>query len=282
MSDVPEIVLQKLAAGELETVNLMEWLATDMCELARMVAQEFPHKSPLRSGLVAAAISMSGKGVTGRLRAAGQAIARCAELGSPQFRTFAEHKSDVVRQWACYAVNDSSLSLPVRDRLEATLSFAADHNMSVREAAWMAFRPHLAAEFESVLPLLTDLATHSNDNIRRFAVEVTRPRSVWGAHLAVLKRDPAKCAALLEGVKADPSKYVKLAVGNWLNDASKTRPDWVISICRRWAADENRHTAFIVRRGLRTITKQPRQGRSAQLQLVANDEGIIDGMERAS
>jgi 3-methyladenine DNA glycosylase AlkC len=253
ISDVPAAVLERLAMGEIETVNLMEWLAADMPALARCVAYSLPGLSALQSDLLEAAEAMKGVGVTERLRAAGAAIARNARSGSAEFRAFAEHKSDLVRQWACYAVNDSLLGLTVSERLDATLPFAADRNMSVRETAWMAFRPHLAGDFETVLPLLTDLAAHPGENIRRFAVEVTRPRSVWGAHLARLKRDPGTARELLEQVRADSSKYVKLAVGNWLNDASKSRPDWVIATCERWAVGGNPHTRFIVRRGLRTL-----------------------------
>ena len=248
--------------------------------LARTVADDFIRSPALRSELFAAADYMTGRGVTDRLRAAGGAIVRGTAFGSPEFTSLAEHKSDLVRQWACYAVNDSSLSLSVSQRLKATIPFAADRNMSVRETAWMAFRPHLAAEFETVLPMLTELAGHRDENIRRFAVEVTRPRSVWGTHLLILKRDPARAADLLDQVKADPARYVRLAVGNWLNDASKTRPDWVLTICEQWAADDDRHTAFIVRRGLRSISKN-RTGKSAsQLPLVPTD-AALELMEKA-
>lgn len=281
MADVPAAVLQQLAAGEIETVNLMEWLAADMPALAKTLAGQSSRSCQLRSELLAAADRMVGKGVTDRLRAAGEAVARGAPPGSPQFSDMANHKSDLVRQWACYAVNDSSLSLSAAERLNATMPFATDRNMSVRETAWMAFRPHLAAEFDAVLPLLTSLANHADENIRRFAVEVTRPRSVWGAHLPILKRDPARAADLLESVKSDEAKYVKLAVGNWLNDASKTRADWVIATCDRWSADENGHTAFVVRRGLRTISKQVAQIDSEQLPFVANDSNV-ELMEKAS
>ena len=76
------------------------------------------------------------------------------------------------------------------------LTYAADTNMSVREAAWMAFRPHLQTSFSSCLALLEAIAGHIDANCRRFAVEVTRPRSVWGSHLKQLKLDPNLAAGL--------------------------------------------------------------------------------------
>jgi 3-methyladenine DNA glycosylase AlkC len=279
MADVPQSVLAELAAGRIETVNLMEWLAADMAALARNLAAEV--KEPVASRLLHAAEEMAGAGVTSRLRSAGRALAETA-WAKPVFAHFAGHKSDLVRQWACYAANDSSLRLAIDQRLRATLPFAADRNMSVRETAWMAFRPHLAEQFDSALSLLENLAGDADENIRRFAVEVTRPRSVWGAHLPVLKRDPARAALLLDCVKTDTSRYVKLAVGNWLNDASKTRSDWVAEVCREWEALDSLHTRFMTKRGLRTLARQDCKGGSPRLPFHVNEPSPYAPMENVS
>ncbi|HEY0013692.1 MAG TPA: DNA alkylation repair protein [Allosphingosinicella sp.] len=253
-SEVPTAVLAALEAGEVESVNLMEWLAADMGRLAAHVARALP-PGQLGSSLARAAREMSSATITQRLRIAGRAIAAACSARGSEFDALRTHKSDLVRQWACYAVNDSCLSLSLDQRLEETLQFAADRNMSVRETAWMAFRPHLVDQFDAVLPRLERLAAHENDNIRRFAVEGTRPRSVWGAHLPILKRQPERGRKLLEQVKSDQSRYVKLAAGNWLNDASRTRADWVIDLCREWSRSDDAHTRFIINRGLRTIVR---------------------------
>ena len=254
MSEVPPEVLVQLANGSHETVNLMEWLAADMGRLARSVARDI-QGAELRDALIDVADRMQGAGVISRLKLAGAAIARSTRLPDEDYHRLAHHRSDLVRQWACYAVNDGSLAMPLAARLTATLPFAADANMSVREAAWMAFRPHLAAELDSGLKLLLSASTSEDANVRRFSVEVTRPRSVWGAHIERLKREPGLASALLENVRTDPSRYVQLAVGNWLNDASKTRADWVEALCAQWSDGRNRHTDFMVRRGLRSIRR---------------------------
>ena len=58
-------------------------------------------------------------------------------------------------------------------------------------------------------------------------------------------------------MRSDPSRYVQNAVANWLNDASKSRPDWVQVITARWTEESpTRETAYIVNRGLRTLRKQ--------------------------
>ena len=63
--------------------------------------------------------------------------------------------------------------------------------------------------------------------------------------------------ALLEPVRSDPARYVQNAVANWLNDASKSLPEWVRGVCERWTAESpTRETAWIVNRGVRTLRKR--------------------------
>jgi 3-methyladenine DNA glycosylase AlkC len=254
-------VLRLLAEGQTETVNLMEWLAADMPSLARNVAGQVT--SPrLQTALVAASEGMTDRGVTARLSIAGKAIAASVDAFEDRhFAALANHPSDIVRQWACYAVNDDYREVSLERRLADTMPFAADRNMSVREAAWMAFRPYVAPSLGKVLLLLVPVATSRDENLRRFAVEVTRPRSVWGAHIEQLKRHPGLGRELLDAVRADPARYVQLATGNWLNDASKSRPDWVLALAAEWRKSGDANTDKIVRRALRTISKH--QGQAA-------------------
>jgi 3-methyladenine DNA glycosylase AlkC len=255
MRDVPPNILALLSEGRIETVNLMEWLAADMAALARSVAERSSDR--LRNALIAAAEEMPERGVTERLMLAGRAIAETIKsFKSREFESLATHPCDLVRQWACYALNDGGLHSSLEVRLRGTLRFAADRNMTVREAAWMAFRPHLYFNLDEGLAILEPVSRSGDENLRRFAIEVTRPRSVWGAHIEQLKRSPNKAFQLLDNVCQDRAKYVQLAVGNWLNDASKTRPDWVVEVCARWTALGDNNTAAIVRRGLRTLVRQ--------------------------
>jgi 3-methyladenine DNA glycosylase AlkC len=253
MSEVPSAVREALSVGAVESVNLMEWLAADMSALAQVVSSEV-RSAAVRVRIADAANKVAGESITRRLATFGRAIASAIPgLVGDDFELLASHRSDLVRQWACYAVNDSASTFLLGERLRLTLRFAADTNMSVRETAWMAFRPHLAADLQHGLRLLFEVACCENANQRRFAVEVTRPRSVWGAHLVALKRQPELAEDLLECVRTDSSRYVQLAVGNWLNDASKSRPDWVTRMCSIWSQNNDRRTDFIVRRGLRTL-----------------------------
>jgi 3-methyladenine DNA glycosylase AlkC len=69
-----------------------------------------------------------------------------------------------------------------------------------------------------------------------------------------LKTNPQPGLVVLEPLKNDESKYVRDSVANWLNDASKTRPDWVESLCARWLVESpGAETAYIAKRALRSI-----------------------------
>lgn len=266
MEDVTPEILQLLADGTTQSVNLMEWLAADMSSLLNVVARDVTH-DPLRAELQTASAQIVGKGITQRLNIIGDAIARVVfDLNHADFVRLADHKSDLVRQWACYAVNSKLRNVALGVRLAETRIFAADTNMSVRETAWMAFRPHLIEDLHRGLNSLGVLARDSDPNIRRFAVEVSRPRSVWGMHIPWLKRDPSLASEILESTRSDKARYVQLAVGNWLNDASKTRPDWVRALCVRWGIPDDVNTNYIIRRGLRTLTRHEK-GRDGQLSL---------------
>ena len=57
-------------------------------------------------------------------------------------------------------------------------------------------------------------------------------------------------------MRADEQRYVQLSVANWLNDASKSRPDWVRAVCDRWLAESPvPATAWIVNHATRTLRK---------------------------
>jgi 3-methyladenine DNA glycosylase AlkC len=190
-----------------------------------------------------------------RLAGMGMAIDACLSGGGGQmtFERLATHVSDTVRSWACFAAQ-AKPKQKLANRLSAVRRFAADPHFGVRECAWMSVRPHFAEQLPHAINLLQPWATDPDPNIRRFAIESTRPRGVWCAHLIALKADPQQAASLLEPVRSDPSRYVQSSVANWLNDASKSHPAWVQKLCRRWEMESpSKETAWIVKRALRSI-----------------------------
>jgi len=228
-------------------------MATDMSALARTVAARTSNRC-LAASLRRAADEAQGRGILDRLAVLGRAVSSAVtNFDCSAFLEISGHRSDVVRQWGAYAVSDSARNMTLKERLALTRRFAADQHMSVRECAWMAFRPHLSSQLVQGLKLLEAVSGSNNPSERRFAVEVSRPRSVWGRHIQELRERPEMGMALLTNVYKDDSRYVRLAAGNWLNDASKTRPDWVVEVCSVWSGSGDKRTKAIIRRGLRTL-----------------------------
>jgi 3-methyladenine DNA glycosylase AlkC len=206
-----------------------------------------------------AADSLRGEGVT--RQDAGIAASLAGALRGHRRRTtllrsLTTHVSDSVRTWAnVVAVAEPGLNLA--ERLAASRTFAADSHFGVREGAWLTFRPFLAADLEHGLELLQAWVEDDDANVRRFAVEGTRPRGVWCTHLGELKESPELGLPLLEPVRSDASRYVRLSVANWLNDASKSRPEWVREVCADWTrSSPTNETAWIVNHATRSLRKK--------------------------
>lgn len=251
---IPPAVLDALNAGRVPTANLNEFLALDLPLLARNVATHI--------GLDAQAERLAD---TLTMLPAFRPVRRHEHVARALFdltapRTdrddvahrLATHPSDVARSWAAQWLLFSDLSLPAK--LGSVRRFAADPHFGVREIAWMAVRDEVAGAVDEAVGLLAPWVRESDPNLRRFASELTRPRGVWCAQIDALKTEPWRGLPLLEPLRSDPSRYVQNSVANWLNDAAKTRPDWVDGVCERWARESRSpETAYIVRRARRSL-----------------------------
>lgn len=100
---------------------------------------------------------------------------------------------------------------------------------------------------------------HSEDlHLRRLASEGVRPRLPWAEQLDWIAENPQKILPIIEALKADESLYVRKSVANLLNDLSKSKPQWVVDLCRSWQQETSihPHTQWIIKRALRTLAKQ--------------------------
>lgn len=254
--DLDTNILEQLNNGEIASVNLTEWLAVDqkiLIETFLIQQNREQYLSPILSE-----ISKLKKQSTNSLNETiGLTLLSLAKENNDNelFQLLTNHVSDTVRCWATYTIGrDTTLS--IQQKLSQIQKLAADKHFGVREIAWMAVRLDIIDNLTESISILKNWTLSDNEYIRRFATESTRPRGVWCAHIESLKQNPLLAIDLLEPLKSDSSKYVRDSVGNWLNDASKTCPDFVIDLCNRWEEESpTKETAYIIKKALRTIKK---------------------------
>lgn len=224
-ADIPADVLHALSRGQMQSATLAECMALDQAMLVRTV---FPglSASALKAVNVACAL-----GVLKRMACIGAVL--LDELGTDGIAQCQSHAADTVRGWACFMIG-AQPALDLQARLTSIRPLADDVHFGVREWAWMGVRPHLAQELAESIAHLAPWTVEPSERLRRFASEALRPRGVWCAHIAALKREPAQALPILSPLRADPSAYVQDSVANWLNDAAKDQPAFVRDLCTQW------------------------------------------------
>ena len=96
---------------------------------------------------------------------------------------------------------------------------------------------------------------HEHWGVRRLASEGCRPRLPWAMALPNLKKDPAPILPILEILKNDVSRFVRLSVANNLNDIAKDNPEIVVELAKKWQG-ESKEIDWILKHGSRTLLKQ--------------------------
>ncbi|MDH6342496.1 3-methyladenine DNA glycosylase AlkC [Parabacteroides sp. PFB2-12] len=115
--------------------------------------------------------------------------------------------------------------------------------------------PFIVKYPEAMMAQMLIWSKHEHWGVRRLASEGCRPRLPWAMALPSLKADPTPILPILENLKNDPARFVRLSVANNLNDIAKDNPQVVIDLVKRWQG-ESEEVDWIIKHGCRTLLKQ--------------------------
>lgn len=254
--DIPKDILEQLNLGQIETANLVEWLAVDQKLLLENLLKQHKRTDYLKPTLTK--IDELKKQTVNTINEAigTELYKQTNQNNDKEFLTImSNHSADLVRCWATYTIGKNE-NLKIAQTLEQIQPFAADKHFGVREICWLAVRAKIIENLTESIEILSEWTNNQDENIRRFTTESTRPRGVWCEHIGELKQNPELGLSILEPLKSDKAKYVQNSVGNWLNDASKTQPEFVNELCNRWENEsDTKETKYIIKKALRTINK---------------------------
>ncbi len=252
LKDLNPEVLVYLNRGQIETKNLMEWLAVDQLKLLKLVLIDIK-KEDWYINFETAINAQKKPTANSNTKVIGEVLATLTENRSV-YDKLKTHTSDLVRCWSCWA---QSMHCNTIEKLLGEMQmYAADTHFGVREVVIFATKESIIEDLDKAINILKKWTVNSDANIRRYAIEVLRPIGVWTKKITVFQEKPEKAMHILDQLKSDESKYVKDAVGNWLNDASKSKPEWVKNLCENWEKNApTKATTYIIKRGMRTINK---------------------------
>jgi len=237
----PERILQ-LSLGKSASSNLTESLKINF--------------SMLMSELLNENVIVNEKqGIIGKMKYCSELLLE--RLGKDHLYELKNHSSDTVRGFAIFGLAKEHSNSSVSTVLEFTRPFAKDKHFGVREWACIATKPILVKTLQQSISKLVSWTGEKDVNLRRFAVEVLRPRGVWCKHITELRQNPELGLPILEPMRYETEKYAQDSVSNWLNDASKDNPTWVNKICDKWQKESpnDKNTKRIIKRATRTILK---------------------------
>ncbi len=256
IKDIPSDILLKLNHGHIETANLVEWLAIDQLKLLHYFLVKI-NREHYFADIKHKIQTLKKPSFNAHNQIIGEYLYKniVENQDDTLLKIMMQHTADLIRCWAAYVVACQNTHT-LHAKFECIQPLAADNHFGVREVSWMAMRADIIKNLTICIEILRSWSLSANENIRRFASEATRPRGVWCAHITALKEQPDLALAILEPLKQDKSKYVQDSVGNWLNDAGKSQPEFVVQLCYTWQKQStSKETAYIVKKALRSIKK---------------------------
>ncbi|MBX2914213.1 MAG: DNA alkylation repair protein [Cyclobacteriaceae bacterium] len=163
---------------------------------------------------------------------------------------------------AQFGQTDFSLSL---DALKCFTRFGSSE---------FAIRTFLKHDLNTTLKEMYKWANDENEHVRRLASEGSRPRLPWSFKLDAIIEKPSLTTPILQTLRADDALYVRKSVANHLNDITKDSPEHVLNLIKSWDR-AHPHTAWIIKRGCRSLLKQGDQKSMAIFNLTKKVEITI-------
>lgn len=119
---------------------------------------------------------------------------------------------------------------------------------------------------------LSNWSSDSNFHVRRLVSEGTRPRLPWSKRISAINGDPTYNFALLEPLLGDPSLYVRKSVANHINDLTKEHKGITLDWLREHMDHRTNHVSWVIRYGLRSLTKSQDKKALELLNILYRDE----------
>jgi 3-methyladenine DNA glycosylase AlkC len=136
-----------------------------------------------------------------------------------------------------------------------------------------AIRTFLKLDLNKTLTNMYKWSEDDNVQVRRLSSEGSRPRLPWSFKIDEIIQHPELTKPILENLNSDNELYVRKSVANHLNDQTKDSPDYVTQLVKSWDRTHP-HTAWIVKRGCRSLLKQGHKQSMAIFNL-SPDIGVI-------
>ena len=252
IAEIPPSVHDAISQGIVPTKNLVEWLSADRKKLFHAIG-DVAGIETVKSSAELWTSKLRSESALKQSFAIGRWLAERCVVGDDCWRQLSTHESDIVREWSAIVVGLSPKMTFAR-KLAWMKPLADDDHSGLREIAWLALRADVANDPPKAIRSLVPWTGSRRERLRRFASELTRPCGVWTTHISLLKEQPELGLPLLEPLSNDDSKYVQDSVGNWLNDAGKSQPEWVRETIQRWRAKHDcPSTNAIIKRAIRNL-----------------------------
>lgn len=167
----------------------------------------------------------------------------CSKIDDTKFGLTLEYGAILDNYVEQYGLNDYETSVKAIEKITQFTSCE------------FATHPFIVKYPDEMMAQMLVWSKHEHWGVRRLASEGCRPRLPWAMALPTLKKNPAPIIPILENLKNDPARSVRLSVANNLNDIAKDNPEIVIDLAKKWHG-KSKEIDWVIKHGCRTLLKQ--------------------------